>query len=125
VFLQVGISNPLVAGSSPPGRANSGPVCGPPCKDETQADTAEFALADALARATSPGAWSTVERLAAELESRRRERSRASGDAEVVSLPRAASGSPLASHVVVGCERVRRISSRTSGGSCCDSFSIA
>jgi len=43
-------------------------------------------LADALARASIAGAWSTVERLAAELEARRKDRDKANGTAEVITL---------------------------------------
>jgi hypothetical protein len=49
-------------------------------------DAVETALADALQRASVSGAWSTVERLAAELEARREERSRTTGAADVVIL---------------------------------------
>ena len=80
------ISNPLVAGSNPAGRANPDPVCGPPCKDETQADAVELALAVALQEAAAAGAWSSIERLAGELEARRKARLGVAGVAEVIPL---------------------------------------
>jgi hypothetical protein len=46
----------------------------------------ELALADALQRASVAGAWTTVERLAGELEARRKERLSAAGVAPVVTL---------------------------------------
>jgi hypothetical protein len=59
---------------------DSGPEPGPAC------DAVESALADALQRASIAGAWSTVERLASELEARRKARTQAAGVADVVSL---------------------------------------
>jgi hypothetical protein len=50
------------------------------------ADVVESALAEALRQAAAAGAWSTVERIASELEERRKERSQASGVADVVSI---------------------------------------
>jgi len=49
-------------------------------------DPVELALADALQRAAVAGAWTVVERLASELEARRRERLNAAGVAPVVTL---------------------------------------
>ena len=51
-------------------------------------DAVESALADALRRAADAGAWPTVERLASELEARRKDRAQATGVADVVSLTR-------------------------------------
>ncbi len=56
------------------------------------ADPVELALADALQRASVAGAWTTVERLASELEARRRARSNAAGVAPVVTLASARKG---------------------------------
>jgi hypothetical protein len=50
------------------------------------ADPVELALADALQRASVAGAWTTVERLAGELEARRKERSQTTKTADVVTL---------------------------------------
>jgi len=49
-------------------------------------DAVENALADGLRQAAAAGAWSTVERLAGELEARRKQRAQANGDADVVTL---------------------------------------
>jgi len=49
-------------------------------------DPVELALADALQRASVAGVWTVVERLAGELEARRRERLNASGVAPVVTI---------------------------------------
>ena len=56
------------------------------CAQVPPADPVELALADALQRASVAGAWTVVERLAAELEARRRERLNAAGVAPVVML---------------------------------------
>ena len=53
---------------------------------EAPADVVESALADALRQAAASGAWSTVERIAGELEARRKARSQSSGVADVVTL---------------------------------------
>jgi|GEM_PF-3521453 len=50
------------------------------------ADVVESALAEALRQAAAAGAWSTVERIAGELEARRKARAEASGVADVVTL---------------------------------------
>jgi hypothetical protein len=50
------------------------------------ADVVENALAEALRQAAAAGAWSTVERIASELEARRKERLQASGVADVVNI---------------------------------------
>jgi len=62
---------------------NNGPQSGP---DQNAVDPVEQALADALQRASVAGAWSTVERLAGELEARRKARLQTSGGADVVTL---------------------------------------
>jgi len=60
-------------------RPSAGPTSG-------HTDAVELALADALQRASVAGAWGTVERLASELEARRKERTSAAGLADVVTL---------------------------------------
>jgi len=62
---------------------NCGPQSGP---DQNAVDPVEQALADALQRASVAGAWSTVERLAGELEARRKARLQTSGGADVVTI---------------------------------------
>ena len=69
-------------------RAIKSPLDGP----RAPVDVVESALADALQKAATAGAWSTVERLATELEARRKERLNAAGVAPVVTLNSARKG---------------------------------
>ncbi len=52
----------------------------------SELDSIEVALADALKRAAAAGAWTAVERLAAELEARRKERQTVSGVADAMTM---------------------------------------
>jgi integrase len=76
------------------GHLQAPPMDTGPGEGATFHDPVELALADALQRAAVAGAWTVVERLAGELEARRRERAQAAGVAEVVALRGPRKGAP-------------------------------
>jgi len=73
-------------GGPHPGHLQAPPVDEEPGQGATFHDPVELALADALQRASVAGVWTVVDRLAGELEARRKERAQAAGIAPVVPI---------------------------------------